>query len=167
MSGASLSTLLAHCSSPVIPPWKKFKEFVPDHRVYEAMKKSFMNSGEQANSSEPAGFLPFFLCCLFSFGISHGKKKDLRGNFGKFSTLAYLYFHQNTRLNSYYPQWECWVFSHCYRGLWDFFFFFCMFRYVNIQFNRIFNKFLKCTLSCYKRAFCSRLKYRFYDKEER
>lgn len=45
---------------------------------------------------------------------------------------------------------------------------FCLFRNVNVQFNRVFNNtFLKFTLYCYKRAFCSRLKQCFYAKEAR
>lgn len=164
--GASLGRLLARYGSPVIPQWKKFKEFVSDHRIYEAVQKSFMNGRERGNSSEPVGFLPFFLFCLFSFGTSHGKKKELRRNSGKFSALAYLCFHWNTELSSCYPQWELRqmlsIFLLLQRG------FFYMFRNVNVQFNRIFNNtFFKRTLCCYKRAFCSRLKHCFYAKEKR
>lgn len=98
--GPSLSRLLACCASPVIPQWKKFKEFVSDHRIYEAMQKFFMSCRKQGNSSEPVGNLLFFLFCLFSFRTTHGKKKELRGNFGKFSALPYLCFHGNIRLSS-------------------------------------------------------------------
>lgn len=65
----------ACCGSPVIPQWKKFKEFVSDHRIYEALKKFFMNGRKQGNSSETVENLPFFLFCLFSFGTTHGKKR--------------------------------------------------------------------------------------------
>lgn len=93
----SLSRLLACCGSPAIPQWKKFKEFVSDHRTCEAMQNFFMNGRKQENSSQAVGNLPFFLFCLFSFGTTH--EKELRGNFGKFSALPYLCFHRNIGLN--------------------------------------------------------------------
>lgn len=158
------SRLLACCGSPVIRQWKKFKEFVSDHRIYEAMQEFFMNGRKQRNSSETVGNLLFFLFCLFSFGTTHGKKVD-REFWKVFSSALpplpqkyrakLLLILKGTETNA----------EHFLIVAEEVF---SVFRNVNVQFNRILNNsFLKFTLCCYKRVFCLRLKQCFYAKGAR
>lgn len=62
--GTSLSRLLAHCGSLVIRPWKKFKEFVSDHRVMQKVLHERQGAGKQFRACWVSSFL-FVLFVLF------------------------------------------------------------------------------------------------------